>query len=122
MIPFPATAPGTPVPNTAEVRAALEDPIGFLAIAAAGANGWSEPYGGPAGVALLSGHIRDWMDQQSHAFSALRAVAVAELVRDESLAGVGRILGVTKSAVDRINKEVARKPSPFINLLAEGTW
>ncbi|MGB3676803.1 MAG: hypothetical protein WA988_20430 [Candidatus Nanopelagicales bacterium] len=108
------------LPDTPEVRAALADPKVLLDAADAGGDGWAVPFGGPQGVAQLTGEIRHLLEEQARDVAALRAVAVAELLRDQSMSVVGQLLGIGKSAVHKINQ--AASGSPFEFLLARGQW
>jgi hypothetical protein len=93
----------------------------LLGAAAAAAPGWSTPYGGPEGVAVLAAELRRQLDDEARLLSALRAVAVAELLRERSMANVGESLGISKAAVQKINAAAGRR-GPFYNLLASGDW
>jgi DNA invertase Pin-like site-specific DNA recombinase len=110
------------VPDTPAVRDALADPSTLVRAARDGDQGWSEPYGGPEGVAALTSAIRDHLTAQAQEMTSLRAVAVGELLRDRSLSAVGKALGISKQAVHKINNEAAKGSSKFTRLLAEGLW
>lgn len=109
-----------PLPDTPEVHAALADPDVLLRAACQAAAGWSEPFGGPQGVALLTAEIRRQLDEKANEVSSLRSAAVAEMLRDQSLSTVGKLLGIGKTAVDKINKKALG--SDFKHLVAKGTW
>lgn len=108
------------LPDTPAVRAALMDPDSLLAAAAAGGKGWADAYGGPEGVALLADEIRRQLDRQARQVAELRAVAVAELLRDRSLASAGKLLGIGKTAVHKINRSALG--STYERLLKKGQW
>lgn len=120
-MPIPLSS-GRNIPDTPEVRAALDDPWLLVKAATGNGPGWSEPYGGPEGVALLATEIRERLDVQARAIAELRSVAVAELLRDQSLSAVGKVLGIGKTAVHKIVNEVSKRPHNYRHLLAEGKW
>ncbi|MGO1971855.1 MAG: hypothetical protein ACTH2Q_02750 [Propionibacteriaceae bacterium] len=119
------TSPATsarPLPDRPAVLAALKEPWRLVEAARTGGQAWSEPYGGPEGVAVLATEIRDQLERQVRAVAELRAVAVAELLRDRSLSDVGSVLGIGKTAVHKINREVATRPHAYGHLLLGGQW
>lgn len=114
------SSPPGALPDTPEVRAALADPDVLLRAAHEASAGWSAPFGGPDGVALLPAELRRQLDDKANEVSALRSAAVAEMLRDRSLSTAGKILGIGKTAVDKINKKAL--DSEFIHLVAKGLW
>ncbi|MGI6797751.1 hypothetical protein [Gordonia sihwensis] len=110
----------SPLPNTEQVRAALSNPQRLLEDAAAATPGWSAPYGGPDGVAVLSGMLRHELDALAREISSLRTVAIAEMLREDSLATAGRKLGLGRTGVHKLSSQ-ARK-SRFVSLLTKGLW
>lgn len=119
-----STPPPPPpdVPDTPAVQAALADHTLLIQAAHNGVPGWSEPYGGPAGVAALAGTIRDHLTAQAQEMASLRSAAVAELLRDRSLSAVGTALGISKQAVHKINSDAMKGSRSSTRLLAEGLW
>lgn len=108
------------VPDTPEVRAVLADYSLLLQAARSGRPQWSAPYGGPKGVAVLAVLIRDHLTSQAQQAASLRAVAIGELLRDQSLSAVGAALGISKQAVHKANRDALS--GAFAPLLAEGLW
>lgn len=86
--PNPPQTPQTP----AEVAA-------FLAAAAEAAPGWSEPYGGPAGVASMTPALQEFTRTE---LTAIRAAALQELTRHKSGGQVARELHLTRQTVNKL--------------------
>ena len=118
------TAPNEPVAETV-IAEVLADPEPFLDAAANGEPGWSAAYGGPDGVAVITGRLRDHLRDKQRQVASLRAAAVATMLRDRSLAAVGRLLGVGKTAVHKVHQEgiASSAANPFYDLATkERSW
>lgn len=111
------------IADTPEAAAAYnEDPGLLIAAAREALPGWSAAYGGPVGVAILVRAFQRELEEIMQTYAALRAAAVAELLRDESLADVGRRLGISKTAVHELSRASKSPVNEFIQLNRKGLW
>lgn len=119
-----SNTPPPPV-DEATINAVLADPTPLLTAAAEGQPGWSDVYGGTKGVAYLTGRIQEDTRARMRKVAALRAAAVATMLREESLAAVGRFLGVSKSAIQKVHREgvASSSDNPYYGLVTkEDSW
>lgn len=79
----------------------VDDPGRFLHRLREAEAGWSAEHGGPAGIALLTLRLQDRLKVQAQELAAVRAAAIAELLKTQSLADVARQLGVSKQAISK---------------------
>lgn len=103
------------------IDAVLSDPTEFLEAVERGGPGWSDPYGGPEGVARIAGRLRDQAKEQQRRYGAIRATAIAALLQDRSLTSVAKALGVSKSAVHKTHREsiATAHENPYFHLAVE---
>lgn len=113
----PKPPPGVDLPYDSR-----PDPLELLQAAHAAEPGWSEPFGGPEGVAVLAELARQAVMRQAGDLAALRRVAIAEWCRTSTPPEIGRALGISRNAVHKLNNEVARQPHDLNRLLWEGLW
>lgn len=82
------------------LRAVLRDMgDGLYSAAAGGAKDWAEEFGGPLAVALLAAEVSALAAHLNSRASAVRAVAVDELLEDFSAVTVAARLGVSRQKV-----------------------
>ena len=74
-------------------------------LAAAAEPGWSEPFGGPRGVALLAPALQEAALAEIGSISRVRSMAIRELLNTHSLAEVAKMLGISKQAVSQAAKQ-----------------
>jgi len=87
------------------LAAALSDGGDALyAASRARAGGWSEPFGGDLGVALLAAEVSALAAHLNSRASAVRALAVDALLDDYSAVAVASALGVSRQKVYDISK------------------
>lgn len=67
-------------------------------------DGWSEPFGGDLGVALLAAEVSALAAHLNSRASAVRALAVDALLDDYSAVAVASALGVSRQKVYDISK------------------
>ncbi|MEJ1114415.1 hypothetical protein WBN73_10255 [Paenarthrobacter sp. CCNWLY172] len=82
----------------------------LYAAAAAGGQGWAEPFGGPLAVALLSAEVSVFAAHLNSRASGIRSVAVAELLDEYSAVTVAAELGVARQKVYDIARAGLRPP------------
>jgi hypothetical protein len=76
----------------------------LYAASRARAAGWSEPFGGDLGVALLAAEVSALAAHLNSRASAVRALAVDALLDDYSAVAVAAALGVSRQKVYDISK------------------
>lgn len=79
-------------------------PADLIAAATSGQPGWSEPWGGPMGVARAAVAAQEQLNDLSQQIAALRAAALQHELEHRSLAEVARELDVTKQALSRASR------------------
>lgn len=102
------------------VRAVLNDlGDGLYSAATSGEKGWADEFGGPLAVALLAAEVSALAAHLNSRASAVRAVAVEDLLDDFSAVTVAARLGVSRQKV----YDVARggMPGSFIELALGGS-
>ena len=88
-----------------DLAAALSDGGDALyAASRSRAEGWSEPFGGDLGVALLAAEVSALAAHLNSRASAVRALAVDALLDDYSAVAVASALGVSRQKVYDISK------------------
>lgn len=116
----PADVTAAPAEVVAEV---LRDPSGFLAAATEAAPGWSTRYGGPQGVAQLTGVLHDRLAELTKLNADLRTSTLIYLRSQEhmSLGKLAGLLGVTRSAVQVASRR-RDEAGAFAQLESPGGW
>lgn len=66
--------------------------------------GWAEEEGGLLKVVERLGTLQDELNQQSRMIAAVRAAAVAELLKTTSGADIARQLGMNRANISRLSK------------------
>lgn len=79
-------------------------PQEFLDALQAPSEGWSDAYGGPAGVAALCPGLQEQLSRQSEQIAAVRVAAIRELLKTRSGVEVAAMFGVSPSAISKINR------------------
>lgn len=69
-----------------------------------GARDWAEPFGGPLAVALLAAEVSSLAAHLNSRGSAIRAMAVADLLDDFSAVAVAERLGVSRQQVYELSR------------------
>jgi hypothetical protein len=93
---------GVPVER---VKAVLDDGgDGLYAAATTGEAGWAEEFGGPLAVALLAAEVSALAAQLNSRASAVRALAVNDLLDEYSAVTVAARLGVSRQKVYEIGR------------------
>lgn len=100
----------------------FEDALALLHAAQEASPGWSDTYGGPAGVALRADAARRELMDIVGDLAVLRRVAVSEMCRDRSLADVASTLGITRAGAHRLHREASVRDHDLNRLLAKGLW
>jgi len=121
----PADVTAVPTEVVAEV---LRDPMGFLDAAAQAAPGWSEPYGGPEGVAQLTSVLHARLAQLTKLNADLRISTLVYLRTQARLpfARLGELLGITRQRVQLTLKAAVEAtqetPRRFAHLESKRGW
>lgn len=82
-------------------------PHEFLATALRAEPGWSDTYGGPAGVAALCAALQSQVAEQSEAIAAVRVAAIQELLKTFSGVEVAAMFGISKNAISKLSRSAA---------------
>ena len=79
-------------------------PADFLTQIVNATPGWSDQYGGPAGIATLCHDLQQQLMDQSESIAAIRVAAINELLKTHSGTQVAAMFGVTRSAISKAAK------------------
>ncbi|MDO5633433.1 MAG: hypothetical protein Q4G34_00975 [Micrococcus sp.] len=77
-------------------------PRQLLDDAMSGTPGWSQPYGGAAGVERLAREMLEDLTEQARLLGELRGFALVELLRTQSVSQLARERGVSRQAIEKV--------------------
>jgi hypothetical protein len=79
----------------------------FLSQVADAEPGWSDRYGGPAGVVTLCAGLQERLMDQSEQIAAVRVAAIRELLKTHSGREVAAMFAVSPAAISKANNAAA---------------